>query len=276
MTTIPYPTNATPQILRLFQNHITLVNMFTIFALLEGEIPHMLNRLKDEDPEKEQSISNFLTMIRYHESERYKYSHIIAEIYLCRIVDQFHSYVVDMLRVYFREHPEQLSPKVKRGKPREVAGRGAKAPNNADYYAMIQADKQLQDGFSKVVEFLETAVGLDVKTRADIIKEADMAISIRNIITHNRGRMNERFLNRISDEDGSTDLPLIFDQNQANYYVGRILDGAVLIDSAFIKKYGMEIFSTFEPFSTLAEGVVLGNTTITSVQLDKRPEDQGK
>jgi len=236
----------------------------------------MIKRLEVEDPEQARLYSDYLVRIRYYETERYKFSHIIAEIYLSRMVDQFHSYVVDMLRVHFREHPEQLTPRVKRGKPREVAGRGSKAPDNVDYYAMIQADKQLEDGFTKIVEFLEKTVGLDVKANADLLKEADTAISIRNIIIHNRGRMNERFLNRLNDENGSVDLPLILGQSQSNYYISKILDGAVLIDDNFVSKYGIEIFYKFEPFPTLSEGVAFGNIRIPSISLENSSEPSDK
>jgi len=259
MSSSPYPTNPTPQFLRFYQNYLTLVNLFTVFSMLEGEIPYMIKRLDQGDPERARAYSDYLAKIQYQEIERYKFAHLIAEIYLSRTVDQFHVYILDMLRAYFRQHPEQLSPKVKRGKPRNIAGIGQLASDNVDYYSMIQADKQLRDGFTKIMEFLEGSTKIKLKIGKELSKEVDWAINVRNIIIHNRGRMNETFLNRIDDDTTPADLPLIIDQNQANLWTSNILTATSLIDTAFFDKYGMEMFTKFMPFPTLSEGVNFRN-----------------
>lgn len=269
MTLPLLPDNPSPQFLRLYQNYITLVNFFTLFSMVDAEIPHIIKRLGEEDPTTEQAFTRYLSSIRYQEIERYKFSHLIAEIHLSRTIDQFHVYVVDMLRAYFRQHPEELLPKVRRGKPRKVAGVGQAAPDDVDYYAMIQADKQLQDGFTKIMEFLSTKINLKMRFTQELIKEVDGAINIRNIIIHNRGRVNERFLNRINNDALSADTPLIFDQNQANYYTSNVLTAASFIDSAFIDKYGIEIFTKFTPFPTLTEGVNFANARLMSISLEE-------
>ena len=115
MTTIPFPDNPTPQLARFFRNYTTLYNMLSLFGILQGEISNILKNLEQEDLEKATAFSEYLSAIRYENSAKYQYKHTIAEISLSRTVDNFHVYVTDMLRAYFRRNPSKLPQKVKRG-----------------------------------------------------------------------------------------------------------------------------------------------------------------
>jgi len=245
--------------------------MLSLFGILQGEIPNILKHLEQEDPEKATAFSGYLSAIRYENSAKYQYKHTAAEIYLSRTVDSFHVYVTDMLRAYFRKNPSELPQKVKRGKPRQVAGIGQPASGNTDHLAMIQADELLSGGLTKVLQYIENGMGLQINISEAQINDIDWAIGVRNTVIHNRGRMNDRFLNRIGDETGTLDVPLIIEPNQTHSWVNDILKGTCAIDEAFTTKFDMSIFTDFMPFPTLAEGVEIGPIQALTIDITKSP-----
>jgi hypothetical protein len=132
---------------------------------------------------------------------------------------------------------------------------------------MLKADSLLAEGFLKLMEFLQVELQLGIGMDDSLIKEIEWAINVRNIIIHNRGRTNERFIKRVGDEHEAVDVPLVIEPNQVNYWLSHVLNGICFIDKAFVEKYGMEPFVQFAPFPTLAEGVEWGGIRISSIDI---------
>src|SRR5439155_24493007 len=105
------------------------------------------------------------------------------------------------------------------------------------------------------LEYLTSEIGLSISIEEDVQRDTSYAIGVRNIITHNRGRSNERFLRKLEDDTLELDVPIILGREAAGHYVQTILRVAELIDLAFVPKFGINDFANFIPFSTLKEGV---------------------
>lgn len=242
---------------RLLNNLNTLHEFLLLHGLLAEQLPLVRAQLPQTDPQRAALLEQLLARMNY-EHKQHQFHYLQAEIVMTRLVDGFHSYLVDVLRAYFRAHPEAIDAKVKRGKPKKVAGMGTPVAPEIEFYAMQGADKLLQDsGFEKIVEYLGTRLGLSFTLSDEQMQTAIHTIATRNIIGHNRGRINERFLRRtgqVERDDDVIDTPLITSLDEAIEYMHNLVIIAEIIDKALIKKFGRTIFEQFSPFPSLTEG----------------------
>lgn len=121
------------------------------------------------------------------------------EVLLTRLVDRFTVFVAEILVFILRTKPEILTDQ-KISFAHVLAAPSVEAI--VDGFAAERADDLSFGGFKEVRHFLEHNIGLKLTISADVLMTATSAIAARNVIVHNRGIVNSRYL----VETGRSDL----------------------------------------------------------------------
>lgn len=181
----------TPQYTNLYARFMNLEYIVADFFKLHNhlclQIPFILEKTSQDDTKQRETLKKILEEVDF-ERNVYAFSHLQADIFICRTVDNFHSYLVDMLRAYFRNNPTKMVLPKRRGKSRPIQGMGKTPSQEIELNAFRVADQMQRNGFDKILEFLTTEAGLNLTLIDEDLTEVTHAIAVRNIFTHNRGR----------------------------------------------------------------------------------------
>jgi hypothetical protein len=123
------------------------------------------------------------------------------ETVLCRLVDAFHIYLADVIRLALKHEPRLLR-----------SNTVLKAEEILDYNSLDEivehlitkkVDELAYGGFHAVVQYVRKGMGAAMTLPDDVMSLATRAIAVRNIV-HNRGIVNQRFI----DQTGASDIAL--------------------------------------------------------------------
>jgi hypothetical protein len=125
--------------------------------------------------------------------------YLILQMILCRTVDNFLTYLTDLLVLIFRARPETM-----RSKETEMLKDVLQFSEMSDLVSYL-ADKRVMklafQSFDDLAKDVEKRTGLPISTDHDTLRYIAIAIEIRNLIVHNRGRVNRRFQDRMKKLD---------------------------------------------------------------------------
>ena len=123
----------------------------------------------------------------------------LLEMFLTRIIDNFQIYIVEVIREVLKFKPEILSSR----KQELTIGEILKYKSIGDLVANMVEGKinsLSYEGFGDIQEWCKSK-GIPLIVPANDLKEVVKLISIRNIIIHNRGIVDSRFLNAIKSSE---------------------------------------------------------------------------
>lgn len=250
----------TPYFYRFVQNEHVALNYFALFQVLsEKALPLLEAQLENDSSDTATTLRQILSNANYSEN-KYRFKSLQEEIQKSRLVDNFHSYLMDILRAYLRGNPSKLPKKTKsKIRPRKSSGMGKPIDPELEARVIDEAENLMSKGLTELMGYLKTSAGLAFDVPEDILNDAEFATATRNIIAHNRGRTSHRFANKFKDDNLEIDLPMIPTVNDEFRFMYCLTEIAKTFDLAFIRKYGVEMFTAYLPYATFTEGVRFGS-----------------
>jgi len=164
---------------------------------------------------------------------------LIEEVFLCKSVENFLKYLVDLLALVFRSRPETL-----RTNEQEKL---SYILNFSDMESLIDAiaEKKVEKlsylGTQELFEYFSTQLGFEIFSTPKGREEMAEAIEIRNAIVHNRGRVSRVFKVRIPNSSQSIGELIILPD--ASFATVKLVNLVMNIDQRAIEKWGFPILN---------------------------------
>lgn len=163
---------------------------------------------------------------------------IITEMVLVRIADNFLAYLTDLLRLVMTTRPETILAEKGKLDIRQVL----EAASLDDLKKEIIEDRILSLSYKSVsdlADYLNSQLGFNVfsspESRGIVVK----TVETRNIVVHNRCRINQRFIDRAGGEKEEIGHPLAINPSDL-LRMNRYFDAlAKEIDKAATAKFGI-------------------------------------
>jgi len=167
----------------------------------------------------------------------------LSEMLLCRYVDNFHCYLADVIHILFRVHPEILrsSESVTIKEVLEAQS----MEDFVDYLSEKKVDSLSHLGFVALNRYLEERVGIVPAVADAVSADVVLAVSMRNIIVHRRGRVSRRYLAENGFEAYRVGQRVELSIQDSIRYGKAIVEMAKAIDAALIDKFGDECFHKY-------------------------------
>lgn len=123
-----------------------------------------------------------------------RFYQLMAEMALCRVVDNYLSYVTDLLGILFRTRPECLKSS------ETITLEFALAHKTTSRLIRAIADRQVNKlsyrGMKDLNEYTSKQLGLALFGSSAELSQGIQLIEMRNLIVHSRGVVNDTFLSR--------------------------------------------------------------------------------
>jgi hypothetical protein len=202
MAILEPPAQLTAACSRFFEDHVRLMSLIAF-----------VGAMADRSDEAARIATQTLIKLAKTDEEKQKYERVakergsatktlssfrivLLEMVHCRSVDNFLTYVSELLTLVFRTRPETM-----RSGDSEKLDYILQFQSMDDLVAAI-AEKRVNDlsyeGIGKLSKYLEDRIGLELFTRQDDLERARYLVELRNLIVHNRGIVNQSFLSRLS------------------------------------------------------------------------------
>lgn len=162
------------------------------------------------------------------------------EILLSRDVDNFQCYLADVFHILFRARPEIL----KSGQKISVVDvlNCSSLDEVVTMVAARKVDELAYGGFQVIRKYLVDRIGIPDIKDTEQLRLVTEAIAVRNIIVHNRGHINARFLEETARTDLVVGNVFTFDLNELDKYFHAIQAVSYHIDRELVTKFGYEVF----------------------------------
>jgi hypothetical protein len=171
-----------------------------------------------------------------------RFGHIQSENMCTRLVDNFLTYVSQLLQAVLLKKPEML-----RSSEMVRLDEILRFKRFRDLIAFL-ADRKINElgygGLQGIEDFVRDRTGLQLVSDQDKRSSLTIAIELRNIYTHNRGIANDLFLKRLSKVDHKFSFKL-GERYHANFdtiaaFANNIFDIAQQFDSQIAQKFGLK------------------------------------
>ena len=166
-------------------------------------------------------------------------SRLLAEFLITRAVDNFQCYLAEVLATVFRARRETLRSFEK------VKAEDVLACASIEEFILRMADSKAEElsygGVKKMTTFMTNELRLAISETEDCIPRATEAIAIRNVIVHNRGKVNEHFVQMTGCKDLKKGDTVPIDLERAEVWRASLDEYAKLIDRAVMAKFGDHI-----------------------------------
>jgi hypothetical protein len=154
-------------------------------------------------------------------------SYLILQMILCRTVDNFLTYVSDLMTLIFRERPEVMRSNDK------VSFNDVLQFSSMPELIAHLADRRVHElsyrGLSDLAKYFEEQMGIALAADPDALRYLAVSVEIRNLISHNRGRVNQMFLDRLKRLGEATNLRV---GDEFTWAGNKVLDVMMNIDNA--------------------------------------------
>lgn len=231
--------HAPSRALRLFLKQLLIgfefIAMANVFA---AGIPVLLKYAHKEDEELASWVERLIngsTFASDPELFRQQWFHIL----LARAVDNFNSYLADILHDVFSIRPEIL----KSGEKIEV--REVLDCSSIEEVSLLLAARKVDDltygGFPSIHKFLVEKIGVRAYGDSKRVQLVTEAIAARNLIVHNRARINQRFTRDTGKRDVQIGEPLQMDRDTLSSYIHSLEDVAKYFDDQLVGKFGIDL-----------------------------------
>jgi hypothetical protein len=232
----------TPALLTFDSEQLSLQAIYNIASISEKLLSFFRKPSKTKEgivDSKIQQLSESMTKIRRSPVFRDP----LPEMILCRTVDNFNCYLSDVLFILFRSRPETLRSS------EQVTIEDVLTATNMDEFVERLAERKVESlsyqGFSAVYNYLTKRLGIRSGLKKELLEGAIKAIAIRNIIVHNRGKVNSRFLKETGQSEFRLGQNINLTIKEAERHVEFMQKVAEVIDGLLIEKFGYECFHKF-------------------------------
>jgi hypothetical protein len=125
---------------------------------------------------------------------------LMLHLAFCGVVDNYLSYVSELLALIYRTKPEML-----RSSETETLNeilRYSTMEELTNYLAEKRVNRLSYRGMSELSEYLSQELGFCLFEKPDDLSRAVLIVETRNLIVHNRAIIDSRFLRRVPDFSG--------------------------------------------------------------------------
>lgn len=181
------------------------------------------------------------------------YGDLVAQMELTRMVDNFLSYLSELLTLIFRTKPEtlrtdettvSLSYILKYETMDELVGALAESRVNELAYK----------GLRELSKYLSRRIGFDLYTSEEDMAAAVKLIEQRNLIVHNRGIINHIFVSKLPEYDGMLGQPIPLSVRQVTINMVFLRASALDIDQRATEKFGLPVTTPTEAMLPKSRG----------------------
>jgi len=163
---------------------------------------------------------------------------LFNQMFLCRSVDNFLTYISELLTLIFRTRPETL-----RSRAQVRLDYILKFENMTDLISALverRVNELSYQGMEQLTDDLRESIGLQLFTDDLLRSKAIRLIEIRNVIVHNRSIINLNFVRKIPDAAADLGKPLTL---RGTEVLDDLTDLAIVvfnIDRRSIEKFALE------------------------------------
>jgi hypothetical protein len=212
---------------------ITLANIMAA-AHAEGSILEA-SIGQDEDP----SIGRFFQNLSFRE-EWQSFRRLWLRLMLCSAVDNFQTYLSEMLQAVFTSRPETLKSSEK------VEVQDVLQYASIEEFIEASAERKVQNltsrGFPKLRDYFVDRLGVRADLTDDTLASTTAAIALRNLFVHHRGRVTRQFLGQTSWNNVSLGDLIVLDRDDAGALCRNLQAAAKAFDEAFVSHFGIQTF----------------------------------
>jgi hypothetical protein len=176
-----------------------------------------------EEPEKYREALDKIEKRGAFRAFRDVHRALLFEMMICRGVDNFLSYITQLLALIFRTRPETL-----RSSETVRLDAVLKHSTMADLVhelAERRVNQLSYQGMRDLAAYVSDRLGFVMFVDADKLNNAFRIIESRNLIVHNRGIVNELYLSRVGSSPAPLGVPIPMDPN-------RVLDDLEFLEAA--------------------------------------------
>jgi hypothetical protein len=184
-------------------------------------------------------IAKFFQNLSFRkESESFR--RLWLSVMLCSAVDNFQTYLSEMLEAVFTARPETLksSDKVE---VQEVLQYASIAE-----FIEASAERKVQSltsrGFPRLRDYFADRLGVRPVLADDELVGTTEAIALRNLFVHHRGRVTRQFLLQTSRSDVSVGDLIVLDRDAVGALCHNLQAVAEAFDEALVSHFGMQTF----------------------------------
>jgi len=213
---------------------ITLANIMAAYA----------NASTSDEPTREDEdarIARFLQHLSFRQ-ESESFQQLWLRLMLCSAVDNFQTYLSEMLEAIFIARPETLksSDKVEVQEVLQYA--------SIEEFIEASAEHKVQSltsrGFTKLCDYFADRLGVRPVLADDALVGTAEAIALRNLFVHHRGRVTRQFLLQTSRSDVAVGDPIVLDRGAAGVLCHNLQAVAKAFDEALVSHFGSQAFQT--------------------------------
>ncbi len=165
-----------------------------------------------------------------------------SELMMIRLVDNFMSFLSELLQACMSKKPELL--RSKEHIKTEDALRFTNRRELVDFLVNRKLNELSYGGLRGIEEFLDQRLGMALVDNDAERTALSVAIELRNIYTHNRGIVNELFLSRIASREHTYKFVqgkrFHADFDEIVGFANQLFDIAVRLDSDAIAKFSVK------------------------------------
>jgi hypothetical protein len=211
---------------------ITLANIMAAYA--DGAMSNEPTR-EDEDA----GIARFLRNLSFRQQPE-SFQQIWLRLMLCSAVDNFQTYLSEMLEAVFTTRPETLksSDKVEVQEVLQYA--------SIEEFIEASAERKVQNltsrGFLRLYDYFADRLGVRPILADDELVGTTEAIALRNLFVHHRGRVTRQFLIQTSRSDVSVGDLIVLDRDAAGAQCHNLQAVAKAFDEALVSHFGSQTF----------------------------------
>lgn len=172
-------------------------------------------------------------------------SQLMMQMFLARLVDNFQTYIVEVIRSVLVKRPEILT-----SKDRQLSLEYAFQFTTMEELKADLVENKVNDlsyqGLSDLREWCEGR-GIPLVIRDDDLPLLAEAIETRNVITHNRGVVGRKYLRHFPGRNWSFGSPRELDPHEVNQVLALLNRVVRLTDSAVVDKFALSVVEIAPP-----------------------------
>jgi hypothetical protein len=238
---VPHPpepgTGELGRFVEAFQETIGFVYYTTGMAARIDEVQRIaveaLANLQDSDPPHTEQPTERETAT----GELRKFRLVVLEMLLSRGVDNFLTYVAELLALVFRSRPETLrSGETIR---LDYVLRHAGMDDLIESLAERRVERLAYQGMRELADDLRKSIGFDLFPDAEALVHAISIIEARNLIVHNRAVINKRHIARVPSAASQLGARLDLEFDSVSDDLAFLARAAYSIDERAIRKWNL-------------------------------------
>jgi hypothetical protein len=158
-----------------------------------------------------------------------------TEISITKSVDHLNAYMANVFASIVTAYPMRFATDPI---PLSTALRAGSKDELVQEFAFLKADSLTYGGFGSMLTFLEKDLNVKLQLDPDLKQRTVVATAVRNVVVHNGGMVNQRFLDDTKWPNRRLGQPLSWTVTDALAWSAALREIALPIDKAIVTTFG--------------------------------------